>query len=450
MAVDNPALALRSLSMQMDKDISTAVANVLAWAMAEEKVHAELPVLAHVWHAVSVRLSHSEYKQQASLIAWLVGEQINQITRLSSLAGLTEMIQPVPSHLSTQQAVELLKMPHFIGFARKEFLNQLGQYYGRTFADQWEFVAFAEEHPPDIDFKSPPKRPLLDETKLDFTIPVPQPNSSHPSAKPPTLVREREKIDETTFRPDNPIQQPDNNNDVPGKLNPFPSPARIIVTIEGENLTVLKKSGPFSVAPQPMLVFSDKQNKWSGDSQLFGMATKNGDWVELGLPVKSEGTYRLVVYLTKADDYGVVQFHLNGKPIGPPIDGFNARVIATGPIDLGPAELKAGLATLRIEVVDTNPRSVRNRYMWGLDCVRLEKEMKPRESAMDKPDLVPCRETTLGQFPSADEQLTATSDPSGPECEKQPTVAGQPTPAKRPFQVTGDPGLSPTQACWVG
>jgi hypothetical protein len=31
--------------------------------------------------------------------------------------------------------------------------------YNRHFADQWEFVEFAEKHLPDIDLKSPPKRP---------------------------------------------------------------------------------------------------------------------------------------------------------------------------------------------------------------------------------------------------------------------------------------------------
>jgi hypothetical protein len=147
-------------------------------------------------------------------------------------------------------------------------------------------------------------------------------------------------------------------------------------TLEGEHLIVLVQSGPFSVAPQNnMLDFTDQQNRWSGNSQLFGMATKVGDWADLGLPVWVDGNYRLVVYLTKAKDYGVVQFHLNGKPIGRPIDGYNEPLVtATGPIDLGPVELKAGQATLRVEVVGTNPKSVGNRYMWGLDGVLLKKE----------------------------------------------------------------------------
>jgi hypothetical protein len=48
------------------------------------------------------------------------------------------------------------------------------------------------------------------------------------------------------------------------------------------------------------------------------------------------------------------------------------RVLARGAIDLGVVKLKKGNATLRCEVVGTNPRSDGLRYMWGLDCVVLK------------------------------------------------------------------------------
>jgi hypothetical protein len=35
----------------------------------------------------------------------------------------------------------------------------LGNRYKQPFGDVWEFVEFAEMHLPDIDLKSPPKRP---------------------------------------------------------------------------------------------------------------------------------------------------------------------------------------------------------------------------------------------------------------------------------------------------
>jgi hypothetical protein len=159
---------------------------------------------------------------------------------------------------------------------------------------------------------------------------------------------------------------------------PIPSPPqryRIKGALEGESLKIVKKSGNFDIGPQDMMAFADDKNQWSGDSQLWVRPPSQGAWVDLELPVKADGKYRVTVYLTKARDYGIVQFHLNGKPLGKAVDCFEPdRVLATGAIDLGMVELKKGTAILRVEVVGTNPKSVGLRYMWGLDCVRLRKK----------------------------------------------------------------------------
>jgi hypothetical protein len=89
--------------------------------------------------------------------------------------------------------------------------------------------------------------------------------------------------------------------------------------------------------------------------------------------VSAAGRYHVIAYLTKARDYGVVQFHLNGKKLGKPIDCFHPdAVVSTGPVDLGTVHLKQGAATLRVELVGTNPNSDGLRYMAGLDCVVLK------------------------------------------------------------------------------
>jgi len=145
---------------------------------------------------------------------------------------------------------------------------------------------------------------------------------------------------------------------------------RIRGALEGEDLKIAKKSSDFDVGPQDMTAFD---GSWSGASHLWGRPSKSGEWLDLELPVATEGRYHVIVYLTKARDYGVVQFHLNGKPLGKPIDSFHPdSVVATGAIDLGVVELKPGVATLRVEVVGTNPKSDGLRYMWGLDCVVLK------------------------------------------------------------------------------
>jgi hypothetical protein len=75
------------------------------------------------------------------------------------MATLALAAQPLPSRLSTQELVDLLKMPTCVGPARDVILGHLGGRYHRSFADQWEFVEYAEKYLPDVDLKSPPKRP---------------------------------------------------------------------------------------------------------------------------------------------------------------------------------------------------------------------------------------------------------------------------------------------------
>jgi Protein of unknown function (DUF2961) len=153
-----------------------------------------------------------------------------------------------------------------------------------------------------------------------------------------------------------------------------PPPAqayRIKGALEGEKLRIAKKSSDFDVDPQDMTAFGD--GNWSGASHLWGRPGKVGEWVDLKLPVKATGRYDVIVYLTKARDYGVVRFNVNGQPLGPKLDCYHANgVVVTGAIPLGTVELQKGTATLRVQVVGTNPKSDGLRYMWGLDCVVLK------------------------------------------------------------------------------
>jgi hypothetical protein len=150
-----------------------------------------------------------------------------------------------------------------------------------------------------------------------------------------------------------------------------PAPYRIIGGLEGENLRIVQKSGDFDASPQDMAAFGD--GEWSGSSHLWVRPAKVGEWVDLELPVPVQGRYHVIVYLTKARDYGAVRFSVNGQQLGPTIDCFHAdTVVSTGAIDLGSVRLQKGTATLRGEVVGTNPKSDGTRYMWGLDAVVLK------------------------------------------------------------------------------
>ena len=66
--------------------------------------------------------------------------------------------EPLPCRFTTQQLVNLLKMPTCVGEARTVLLGQLAHRYKRPFADVWEFVEWAQKHEPGLDFTTPPKR----------------------------------------------------------------------------------------------------------------------------------------------------------------------------------------------------------------------------------------------------------------------------------------------------
>ena len=67
--------------------------------------------------------------------------------------------EPYPCRLTTQELVDLLKMPTCFGDARRGVLDHLGNRYGRRFANHWEFVRFAHEKGLNLDLKTPPRRP---------------------------------------------------------------------------------------------------------------------------------------------------------------------------------------------------------------------------------------------------------------------------------------------------
>jgi hypothetical protein len=68
-------------------------------------------------------------------------------------------IEPFPCRLTTQELVELLKMPTCLGEARRIVLDHLGNRYHRHFVNHWAFVRFATEQNLNLDFTTPPKRP---------------------------------------------------------------------------------------------------------------------------------------------------------------------------------------------------------------------------------------------------------------------------------------------------
>jgi hypothetical protein len=68
-------------------------------------------------------------------------------------------LEPPPDPLPPQLLVDLLRQPLCVGEARRVVLEQLARHYRRAFADQWEFVRFAQEQKLGLDLTTPPQRP---------------------------------------------------------------------------------------------------------------------------------------------------------------------------------------------------------------------------------------------------------------------------------------------------
>src|SRR5262249_40764305 len=137
---------------------AAAAARLLSEAPAKEGDSIAQRSLAQGLVTVSVQLGPEEALQRSLLAARAVAG-LAPLPPLADLAALTQAAQPLPSRLSTQELVDLLKMPTCVGPAREPFLKLLGERYHREFADQWEFVEYAHDHLPDIDLTTPPKRP---------------------------------------------------------------------------------------------------------------------------------------------------------------------------------------------------------------------------------------------------------------------------------------------------
>jgi hypothetical protein len=110
--------------------------------------------------------------------------------------------------------------------------------------------------------------------------------------------------------------------------------------------------------------------KWNHDNQLWWTHAKPGDELEVVFDVKQTGKYQVVVTLTKARDYGIVQLSVDDQKAGEPIDLYDPAVIPSGPIELGEFNLDAGQHRLTVEIVGANEKAVK-AYMFGLDQIIL-------------------------------------------------------------------------------
>jgi hypothetical protein len=106
---------------------------------------------------------------------------------------------------------------------------------------------------------------------------------------------------------------------------------------------------------------------WSAGRQLLVNTGAEGQ-VTLLWHVQKSRKIELVVYATRAPDYGRVRVYLDDVPLGEPIDLYAPITIPTGAIPLGFLTLRSGEHRLAIKVVGKNPASA--GYHFGIDCLK--------------------------------------------------------------------------------
>jgi hypothetical protein len=109
----------------------------------------------------AVLLREDSWKNESKRYG-LIGA-VGTLTSPGSLLSATVLLQPAleppPLPLPAQTLVDLLKQPFCVGEARRLVLGQLARHYQRPFADQWDFVRFAQEQELPLDLLTPPQRP---------------------------------------------------------------------------------------------------------------------------------------------------------------------------------------------------------------------------------------------------------------------------------------------------
>jgi hypothetical protein len=128
-------------------------------------------------------------------------------------------------------------------------------------------------------------------------------------------------------------------------------------TIEAESLL----PGVTSTSIQPTL---QEGAHWSGGGQLFWTEHQPEQSVVIPFDLGEAATYDLMLILTHSFNYGVFEFVLDGKPLGPPLDLYNSAV--TMKEHLFPRlELAAGRHELTVRNKGKHPDS--KGYFMGLD-----------------------------------------------------------------------------------
>lgn len=122
------------------------------------------------------------------------------------------------------------------------------------------------------------------------------------------------------------------------------------LTIEGETMTQIATTATFAIQNNCC------SQAFSGGRQLRFIAAKQGDTAELEFTVAMDGQYTVATTSLYARDYGIVQFAIDGVPVGSPVDLYSAPY-KLDPVTHGSLQLAAGAHRLTMTIVGRNAAS---------------------------------------------------------------------------------------------
>lgn len=108
------------------------------------------------------------------------------------------------------------------------------------------------------------------------------------------------------------------------------------------------------------------QFNWSNDSQVWWKDGSIGSTLTLPFEINIEGEYEIHLSLTKANDYGIFDVHLNGNEVLSNYDAYNGNGVINEIVSIGVHVLTKGEHTLKISLKGANQLAIK-RYMFGLD-----------------------------------------------------------------------------------
>ncbi|NUQ00647.1 MAG: hypothetical protein HUU35_12415, partial [Armatimonadetes bacterium] len=132
---------------------------------------------------------------------------------------------------------------------------------------------------------------------------------------------------------------------------------------EAETLALVG-TRPGGVVAEVQEMAGFRGGRWSGDAQRF---IHPGRPVELDFALHlHSGEYELELLHTRAIDYGRFQVLLNGRVVGPEVDGFHPTVVSASAA-LGRVAVVGGEQMVTIKIVGRQPAST--GHFVGLDAL---------------------------------------------------------------------------------